>query len=77
MTASIGEPADDLEGLGYGDALGELEEILDELEGEAVDVDRLGERVRRAAALIRLCRSRIDAAQLEIEQVVADLDRDG
>jgi exonuclease VII small subunit len=30
--------------------------------------------VRRAAELIRLCRARIDHAQMEIEQVVAELD---
>ena len=75
MTAAGPDPPD-LERLGYADALTELEQILGELEGDAVDVDRLGERVRRAAELIRLCRLRIDAARLEIEQVVADLDRD-
>jgi exodeoxyribonuclease VII small subunit len=62
---------------GYADALAELEQILRELEGDSIDVDHLGERVRRAAVLIRLCRSRIDAARLEIEQVVAELDRGG
>jgi exodeoxyribonuclease VII small subunit len=62
---------------GYASALGELEQILRELEGDSIDVDHLGERVRRAAVLIRLCRSRIDAARLEIEQVVAELDRGG
>ena len=59
---------------GYAEALAELEGILRELEGETVDIDHLGERVRRAATLIRLCRSRIDAARMEIEQVVAELD---
>jgi exodeoxyribonuclease VII small subunit len=62
--------------VGYTAALAELEEILRDLEGDAVDVDHLGEQVRRAAVLIRLCRSRIDAARMEIDQVVAELDRD-
>ena len=61
---------------GYTEALAELEAILHELEGEAVDVDHLAERVRRAAVLIRLCRGRIDTARMEIEQVVAELDGD-
>jgi exodeoxyribonuclease VII small subunit len=61
--------------IGYQDALAELDEILDELEGEAVDVDRLGARVKRAAELIAICRGRIASARLEIESVVADLDR--
>jgi exodeoxyribonuclease VII small subunit len=68
-TGGTGEP-------GYAEALAELESILHELEGEAVDVDHLAERVRRAAVLIRLCRGRIDTARMEIEQVVAELDSD-
>ena len=64
-----------IEHIGYQDALAELDEILAELEGEAVDVDRLGARVKRAAELIAICRGRISAARIEIESVVADLDR--
>jgi exodeoxyribonuclease VII small subunit len=60
--------------LGYSAALAELEEILGELEGDTVDIDRLADQVRRAAELIRVCRGRIDAARTEIEQVVAELD---
>lgn len=60
---------------GYAEAMAELEGILRELEGDAVDVDRLAERVSRAATLIRLCRDRIGTARLQIEQVVAELDR--
>ncbi len=69
------EPGDDLDRLGYAQALAELETILAGLEREAVDVDHLAERVQRAAALIRLCRGRIASARLEIETVVADLER--
>ena len=68
-------PGDDLDSLGYAEALAELEAILAGLEREAVDVDHLAERVQRAAALIRLCRSRVASARLEIETVVADLER--
>jgi exodeoxyribonuclease VII small subunit len=59
----------------YPDALAELDTILRTLEGEAVDVDLLGAHVKRAAFLITLCRERITSAQLEIETVVADLDK--
>jgi exodeoxyribonuclease VII small subunit len=60
--------------LGYDEALAELEEILQGLEGGSVDVDRLTERVTRARALITRCRERIGDARVQIEQVVADLD---
>ena len=61
--------------IGYAEALDELEAILAELEREAVDVDHLAERVQRAAALIRLCRGRLASARIEVEAVVADLER--
>jgi exodeoxyribonuclease VII small subunit len=71
-------PADtstkDPEAIGYTDALTELEEILDRLEGTDVDVDELGSSVKRAASLIEVCRRRLDAARLEVERVVAGLE---
>jgi exodeoxyribonuclease VII small subunit len=61
---------------GYADALAELDLILRELESSDVDVDRLAERVARAAALIEICRERIDRARLRIDEVIAELDGD-
>jgi exodeoxyribonuclease VII small subunit len=61
------------EELGYADALRELESILAEIEDDAVDVDVLAARVRRAAELLRVCRDRITAAREEVGQIVADL----
>ena len=63
--------------LAYVDAVDELEAILAELEGDEVDIDVLGARVRRAAALIRLCRDRVATARMDVERVVAELDEDG
>lgn len=60
--------------LGYGDALAELESILDDLDRPDVDVDELSVKVQRAAVLIRHCRERISSARLEVEQIVAELD---
>lgn len=60
--------------IGYGDALAELERILEEIEDDAVDVDVLAAKVRRAAELLRVCRDRIAAARIEVTQIVADLD---
>jgi len=60
--------------LGYAQALAELEEILDALEDDTVDVDRLATQVQRAAELIRICRGRIRDARVDVEQIVADLE---
>ena len=59
---------------GYAEAMAELEEILDELEGDHLDVDVLAERVRRASLLLTTCRDRITRAQADVDKIVADLD---
>lgn len=60
--------------IGYAAAMSELEQILEEIESDDVDVDQLSVRVRRAAELISVCRTRINATRLEVEEIVADLD---
>ncbi len=64
--------------IGYAEAMAEIEAILEELEGPDPDVDVLADQVGRAAELIAVCRERITAAELQVEQVMASLDdRDG
>lgn len=62
--------------IGYADALAELELILAEIEDDAVDVDVLAARVKRAAELLRICRARITDAKTQVTQIVAELDPD-
>jgi exodeoxyribonuclease VII small subunit len=59
---------------GYAEAMTELEEILEELEGDQLDVDVLAERVRRASELIKSCRTRIARAQSDVDKIVTDLE---
>jgi exodeoxyribonuclease VII small subunit len=63
--------------LDYSSAVAELDDILLELEDEALDVDVLAERVKRASLLIRFCRTRITSARMQVEQIVADLEELG
>jgi exodeoxyribonuclease VII small subunit len=65
---------DGAEGIGYADAMSELDDILHELEGDQLDVDVLAERVRRASELIKLCRTRIARAQTDVDKIVTDLE---
>ena len=60
--------------LTYSEALAELETILKSLESDSVDVDVLATKVQRAAALISLCRGKISAARLHVEQFVGEID---
>ncbi len=58
---------EDLSGIGYAEALAELDKILKELDSSEVDVDQLAHRVARAHQLIDVCRQRIEAARLQIQ----------
>ena len=61
------------EAIGYTAAIAELDGILRQLETEDVDVDLLSARVMRAVELVALCRERIDAAEIEVNSIVAEL----
>ena len=62
------------EEIGYADAMGELDDILEELERDDLDVDVLAVRVQRASELIQLSRGRIARAQADVDRVVTDLE---
>ena len=60
--------------LGYAAAMSELEDLLADLEDDALDIDLLATKVERASELIRFCRSRINAARVQVDRIVADLE---
>ena len=62
-----------VEDLSYRDAVVELEAILDRLEHDEPDVDRVAVDVARAAELVTHCRDRIATARLRVDEVVAGL----
>lgn len=69
-----GDRADPDPSLSYAAALAELESIVAELDGDAVDVDHLSGRVQRASELLVVLRTRIATARMEVSRVVASLD---
>ena len=69
----MAEETDDISGLRYGQAIGELRQILDGIEREEIDLDELSEKVERAAALIRSCRQRIERTEMRVQRVLDDL----
>lgn len=62
--------------IGYADALSELQQILGELEADDIDIDVLAVKVERAAELIRVCRGRINDAEVRVKEIVAGLDHE-
>ncbi len=68
MTTPAPTPADELT---YLEALTELEAILDRLEHDEPDVDRVADDVARAAELVTHCRNRITTARTRVQEVVS------
>ena len=63
--------------LSFGDAMAEVEEILAGLERDDVDIDRLGEEVKRAVELITVCREKLEKTDREVRDLVDGLQADG
>ena len=56
----------------YQEAIQRLDEIISQIENEDVDVDELSMQVKEAVELIRLCKAKIDKAEMEVKKVVDD-----
>ena len=60
----------------YSKAVKPLEQILNKIENEEIDVDELSERVKEAVSLIKICKGKIEKAEMEVKQVVKDFEND-
>ncbi len=58
----------------YSQALTELETIVAEIESEEIDVDAVAEKMKRAAFLIKFCRSRLKDTGDEVKKVLAEIE---
>jgi exodeoxyribonuclease VII small subunit len=62
------------EEINYSQAFEELQLIVQEIEGGEISVDQLSEKVKRAAKLISICRSKLQATELDVEKVLKELE---
>jgi exodeoxyribonuclease VII small subunit len=59
---------------GYKEALEEIESIVEEIENEAVDIDVLTDRVKRATFLIKLCKAKLKKTDDEVKKVLKEFE---
>ncbi len=52
----------------------ELEQIISEIEAEDIDVDMLAEKIKRAAFLVKLCKTRLRNAEDQVKKVLAEIE---
>ncbi|MBI5099553.1 MAG: exodeoxyribonuclease VII small subunit [Nitrospirae bacterium] len=60
----------------YKNAIEEIESIVEEIENETVDVDVLAEKVKRAAYLIKYCKSKLKATDNEVKKVLREFEKE-
>ncbi len=66
------EGTSDISQMSFEQALGALEEIVQQLESGSVPLDKSIELYERGEALRKHCQARLDAAQQRIERIVTD-----
>ncbi len=58
----------------YTDAFDELQIIVNEIEEGEISVDELSEKVKRAAELIRICKTKLTSTEESVSQILKELE---
>ena len=58
----------------YSKAVEKLDEIIRKIESDDIDVDELSLKVKEAVELVKMCKSKIEKAELELKKVVENLE---
>ncbi len=56
----------------YEAAVQELEEIVDKMENDELDIDQLTEQLKRAKALVKLCKDKLTKTDEEIKKLLEE-----
>lgn len=56
----------------YEAALSELEKIVEKMENDEFDIDQLSVNLKRAQALIKLCRDKLTKTDTEIKKLLGE-----
>ena len=60
--------------INYTDAFQELQTIVAEIEQGEISVDELSEKVRRAAQLIKICKTKLTTTEEDVNKILKELD---
>jgi len=58
--------------ISFNDAIAEVEAILKKIESGVLDVDLLSKSVKRASELIKICQKKLRDAEVEIEKIFTE-----
>ena len=57
----------------YTEAILELESIVTEIEQGEITIDTLSEKVKRAAELIRICKSKLTSTEEDVNKILGEI----
>ena len=60
----------------YKEAIEEIDSIVGEIENESIDIDALAEKVKRAAYLIKYCKTKLKNTDNEVKKVLKEFEKD-
>jgi exodeoxyribonuclease VII small subunit len=60
----------------YSKAMERLEDIIQKIENEEIDIDELSDKVKEAVGLVKLCKDKVEKAELEVKQVVEGFEKE-
>lgn len=60
--------------LKYTAAFEELQQIVSEIEEGHISVDELSEKVKRAALLIKICKTKLSSTEEDVNRILKELD---
>ena len=58
----------------YTEAFTELQKIVSEIEDGEISVDELSEKVKRAAFLIKICKSKLATTEDDVNRILRELE---
>jgi exodeoxyribonuclease VII small subunit len=61
----------------YAAAFDELQTIVSEIESGEISVDELSEKVKRATALIRICKLKLTTTEENVNKILKDIETSG
>jgi exodeoxyribonuclease VII small subunit len=64
------------EKMNYVEAFNELQLIVQEIEDGEITVDELALKVKRAAALIKVCKSKLLSTEEDVNQILKELENE-
>lgn len=60
--------------INYTEAFEELQEIVSEIEQGEISVDELSAKVKRAAELIKICKTKLTTTEEDVNRILKELD---